>query len=91
MKRGPKGLFTPQLQKEICESVEQGNTFKTACEARGIGERTLYDWIEALSRVCRSDLSRAISCKGKTCSRHREASASRLESSGVDFGTLVTK
>ena len=46
MKRGPKGLFTPQLQKEVCESVEQGNTFKTACEAHGIGERTLYDWMK---------------------------------------------
>ena len=45
-RKGPKGLFTPQLQKRICDFVADGNTFKTACDAFGIGERTLYDWIE---------------------------------------------
>jgi len=40
------GLYTPKLQKRFCDGVADGNTFKTMCDACGIGERTFYDWME---------------------------------------------
>src|SRR5438552_2368898 len=47
-KRGPKSLLEvdPTLQKRFCESVEKNNTFKTAAAICGIGERTIFTWLE---------------------------------------------
>jgi hypothetical protein len=46
MKRGPKSKLTPQLQKQICESLEKCNTIKTAMQSAGVSERVFYDWMK---------------------------------------------
>jgi hypothetical protein len=45
-RRGRKSLFTPQLQKRICDFLADANTIKTACDACGIGERTYFNFCE---------------------------------------------
>jgi len=46
MKRGPKSLLTPKLQKKICDLLANCNTILTACHACGIGEKTYFRWCE---------------------------------------------
>ena len=46
MKRGPKSLRTPKLQKRICEILADANTIQTACDACGIGEKTYFRWCQ---------------------------------------------
>jgi len=46
VKRWPKGILTPKLQKHICESLEKCNTIKTAMQSAGASERVFYDWMK---------------------------------------------
>jgi hypothetical protein len=46
MKRGPKSLLTPKLQKRICDILADANTIQTACDACGISERVYFDWCQ---------------------------------------------
>jgi hypothetical protein len=45
-KVGRKTKLDPQVTKTICEAVERGNTVKNAAALAGIGETTLYQWLE---------------------------------------------
>ena len=45
MKRRPKSKLTPQLQKDICKSLEKCNTIKTAAAYCNVSERSVFSWI----------------------------------------------
>jgi hypothetical protein len=45
MKRGPKGKFSPALQRHICAALRKCNTLKTAAESARISEQTLFSWL----------------------------------------------
>lgn len=48
MKRrvGRRSKLTAQLQKKICEQIEEGNTFDRACRLCNISDRIFYKWRE---------------------------------------------
>jgi len=43
---GRKTKLTPEVQKRIVESVRLGAPYCLAAQSGGIGESTLYDWME---------------------------------------------
>lgn len=43
---GRKSKLTKDLTERICKSISEGNYKNVACQAVGIGESTLYDWLK---------------------------------------------
>ncbi len=43
---GRRSLYTPALQRRICQLLEKGNTIVATCDHVGISEATFYDWCE---------------------------------------------
>jgi transposase-like protein len=43
---GRRSKLTPELRDRICALVRGGNYHKVAAQACGIGQSTLYEWIE---------------------------------------------
>src|SRR6266550_2399562 len=43
---GRRSLYTAQLQKRICQSLEKGNTILATCDSVGITDRTYHEWCE---------------------------------------------
>ena len=55
MKRGRRRTITPELTKQVCELLSDGNFINTVCQYVGIGVSTYYKWCtrgeEELQRV----------------------------------------
>jgi len=45
-KTGRPSKLTPQLQEKICEYIANGNYLNTACQATGITDSTLFNWMK---------------------------------------------
>jgi hypothetical protein len=42
---GRNSKLTDELEKSICNILENGTSIKDACALAGIGERTFYEWV----------------------------------------------
>ena len=38
--------LSPEITEIICQNIEKGNSFETACQAVGICRKTLYNWMD---------------------------------------------
>jgi len=46
VKTGRPSKLTPQLQEKICDYIAKGNYLNTACQATGITDSTLFNWLK---------------------------------------------
>ena len=46
-KLGRRSLFTPALQKKICQLLERGNTIVATCDHVGISDATYHQWCDS--------------------------------------------
>src|SRR5437899_11293728 len=88
MKRGPKSILTPQLQKHICESLEKCNTIKTAAAYCNVSERSVFSWISTNPSFAAA-VSRA-RAKGKTCQSHCRCEPEGFPSGMLAFGKKLS-
>jgi hypothetical protein len=45
-KLGRRSLYTPRLQRRICQLLEKGNTITATCDHVGITTTTFHQWCE---------------------------------------------
>jgi hypothetical protein len=45
-RKGRRSLYTPALQKRICQLLAKGNTIVATCDHVGISDRLFHQWCE---------------------------------------------
>jgi hypothetical protein len=53
---GRPSKLTPELQKEICDLLREGNFVETVCDYVGIDKTTFYDWSNRGDRGWKADI-----------------------------------
>lgn len=89
-----RSKYTPELVRQICEILAEGNPRRTACVLAGVSEETFYTWLrakpefsEAIKTAESEAIRRNVGIVQTAAKRHWQAAAWWLERKAPDeFG-----
>jgi hypothetical protein len=89
-----RSKYTPELVRQICEILAEGNPRRTACVLAGVSEETFYTWLrakpefsEAIKKAEEEAIRRNVGIVQSAAREHWQAAAWWLERKAPDeFG-----
>lgn len=89
-----RSKYTPELVRQICQILAEGNPRRTACVLAGVSEETFYTWLrakpefsEAIKKAEEEAIRRNVSIIQSAAREHWQAAAWWLERKAPDeFG-----